>query len=117
MIFKQDAQVDWHRSAHDIAQHIRGVTPAPGAHTPLKEGSLKIHRVRTLTPEEFQTHTQSLDSLPPPGTFLGEGKDGPIVMCQSGALVLLEVQKPSRKVIRGVDYCRGHSLQVGHPLL
>ena len=117
MIFKKDAQIDWNQPAHEVAQHIRGVTPAPGAHTPIEEGSLKVHRVRILTSNEFQHYTQALDQLPLPGTVLAEGSDGPIVMCQNGALVLTEVQRPSRKVIQGRDYCRGLSLQVGQPLL
>jgi methionyl-tRNA formyltransferase len=116
MIFKQDAQINWDQPVEVVAQQIRGVTPAPGAHTPLVEGSLKIHQVRILDPQDYQIYVQSRPALPLPGTLLGEHNEGPIMMCQKGALILLEVQRPSRKVVKGTDFCRSASLQVGAPL-
>lgn len=118
MIFKEDALINWNQPAFKVAQHIRGVTPAPGAHTPLTEGSLKVHKVRLATQDEYQNLFKNhFDASPIAGTLMGIFNEGPVIACSEGALVLLEVQRPSRKVVQGGDFCRNGSLRIGFPLV
>ena len=48
-----------------------------------------------------------------PGTILAADADGIVVNCGSGALRLLELQKPGARRVSSVDYLRSNSLALG----
>ncbi|HYS44862.1 MAG TPA: hypothetical protein VEM35_00400 [Rhizomicrobium sp.] len=77
-IAKDEARIDWSKSAAEIDSHIRGLSPFPGAFTQANGERLKILYAEPIT---------------------GSGKPGIVlddeltVACGEGALRLLKVQR------------------------
>lgn len=94
MLTKELAQINWHASAQEIHNLIRGMSPWPVAHTTLDGKLLKIHKARLC------------DGAGEAGAALG----GCVIACESGAIELLEIQTEGGKRMNAADYLRGHPL-------
>ncbi len=104
MLRKEDGHIDWHKSAEEIRNLIRGVTPWPGAFTFLEDRRLKIFRVKPVGIETDQ----------PPGTVLqGYSEEELLVATGSGVLSLLEIQGASGKKLWIADFLRGCTIPPG----
>lgn len=122
MLNKADGELDWSRPAQELFNRLRGVTPWPGGQAQTAEGTLKIHQAQVWAEDEVQTYI-SAEQLTHPeivkGTFgviLAITAKGPVIRCASGALLLTQVQRPSKKSTSGGDFCRGYELRIGYPL-
>jgi methionyl-tRNA formyltransferase len=82
-IDKAEAAIDWHDSAAAIERRVRAFDPFPGASFALAGESLKLWRA-VVRP----------GTMAPPGTVRMDGPDSLVVACGSGALQLLELQRP-----------------------
>jgi methionyl-tRNA formyltransferase len=97
-ILKDEARIDWHRSAHEIDCQVRGLSPFPGAFTEANGERLKI-----------------LYAEPVPGT----GKPGVLlddhltVACGESALRLLKVQRAGKSVMTAAELLKGFALPRG----
>jgi methionyl-tRNA formyltransferase len=91
-IDKQEAWIDWSRSAVEIDRQVRAFDPWPVAQTRLDDRVLRIHGSRVQAPAR---------DLPPslPGTILDVQTDGVDVATGLGVLRLLQVQLPGRRPI------------------
>jgi len=98
MLKKEDGRIDWRRSAAQIHNQVRGMTPWPGAHTTFRGAALQIWRARPIDAIAGQT----------PGTLLGVKPL--LVACGAGALELVEVQVEGRKRMAAADFANGHRL-------
>jgi methionyl-tRNA formyltransferase len=103
MLEKNDGNIDWNQSAHDICNRIRGVNPNPGARTFFRERPLKIW---SAIPTEG-TGT--------PGSIL-VAKKKVIVAAGSGAVLLKEVQLPGKKRGPAQNLINGARISVGEQL-
>lgn len=101
-IFKKDGLINWKRDAQSIHNHVRGMNPFPGAFTEWKKGPLKIHRTKIV-----DTGTSGTPGL----VTESDAHDGFIVSCGSGALRILEVQPPGKKVMDGASFVRGYRIE------
>jgi len=103
-LFKETCRIDWNRSALDIHNLIRGLSPFPTAYTELigaEPTMLKIFRSRLCTDEtELQTT----------GT-LRTDKRQLFVCCADGWLELLEVQLAGKKRMSASDLLLGFSIE------
>ncbi len=102
MLTKELCAVDWSRSAREIHNQIRGLSPWPVATAALEGKKLKLHRsaVSPLDcPEAAPGEIISLDPL--------------TVQCGSGAVELLEIQAEGKKRMLSSDYLRGHRIEKG----
>ena len=90
---KQEARIDWLNGAEDIALQVRAYNPVPGAWFELGEERIKCWRASVVVEVEG-----------PAGVVLQAGKDGIDVTCGSGALRLLEVQRPGRKRVSAAEF-------------
>ncbi len=88
---KDEARIDWSRSAIDLERLIRAFNPWPICHSTLKEAPLKVLAGRI---GEGQGQ---------PGEILAAGKDGLTVACGSGALLLTRLQLPGGKALNFSD--------------
>jgi methionyl-tRNA formyltransferase len=102
-IFREDCQIDWSRSAADIHNLIRGVSPVPGAFTAFGGRQLKIFRTRTVEGPMVALA---------PGTIMATDP-GLLVATGNGALELLEVQMEGRQRVSAADFVNGHRPDVG----
>jgi methionyl-tRNA formyltransferase len=104
-ITKADGRVDWARSATEIWNQVRGLTPWPGAHTHLPSPyNAALLKLWTALPEEGSGR---------PGTILQADKHGLRVACGKGSLRVHEVQTEGKRRMTVEDFLAGHSLTTG----
>lgn len=95
---KEEARLDWSRSAQELACRVRGFNPWPGAFTAWRKGRLSVWRSRA---------SAASASPPAPGRLLGRDGDGLLVCCGEGVLALLEVQPEGRRRMSGAAFAAG----------
>ena len=105
---KTHGAIDWRKSAQQVHDLVRGMTPWPGAHTRIAaDSTLKVH-VTHVAP-------QSHDAAP--GTVLSADRhSGLVIACGEGALVLDAVQPEGKRRMATADYLAGRALRVGDVL-
>ena len=103
MLTKQDGRIPWQKTAEEINNLIRGVTPWPGAFTFHGEKRLKI----------FSAITVAQPVSEPPGTVLPGFPDELRVATGKEALSILEIQGASGKRLAIADFLRGYALSPG----
>jgi len=100
-ISKEEARVDWSKSAGEIDCHIRGLSPFPGAWTEVNGERLKI------------LYAKPVAGSGKPGVLLD---DALTVACGSGALKLLKVQRAGKSVMSAEELLKGFALAPGTKL-
>lgn len=98
---KQETRIDWSKPAQEVHNHIRGLSPFPGAWCEMELGGKK-ERVKIL-------RSRKADGEGAPGTVLNVD-DVPVIACGSGAVSLEQVQRAGKKPMSGADFLRGASL-------
>ena len=101
---KQETRIDWSGTAQEIHNHIRGLSPYPGAWCEMPLGD-KPERVKIL-------RSSIAAGEGAPGTVI-EITDVPVIACASGAVRLEQVQRAGKKPMSGADFLRGASLSEG----
>nr|WP_210382223.1 methionyl-tRNA formyltransferase [Jiella sonneratiae] len=102
-IDKAEAEIDWSAAAGAVAGRINGFSPMPGAFTTVALGGAP-ERVKVLRAVALAGAELSGDACEAPGTVLD---DGLAVACGSGAVRLLELQRPGGRPMRAADLLRG----------
>jgi len=103
-ISKEETRIDWLQDARDVHNHIRGLSPTPGAWCEMKLGG-KLERVKVLR----SARVNNMGGTP------GEVLDDMLtVACGSGAVRLLELQRAGGKVVTAADFLRGAAIDKGH---
>ncbi|MEE2788126.1 MAG: methionyl-tRNA formyltransferase [Myxococcota bacterium] len=102
---KSDGLLDWTQSAQVIHDHVRGMSPWPGAYVPGPDGAWKIHEVRVR------------DVSGEPGDVVQITDDGPVVGCGTGSVLVTRLQRPGRRPVAGADFLRGTQVDIGCPLV
>ncbi|MGI9234240.1 MAG: methionyl-tRNA formyltransferase [Woeseiaceae bacterium] len=100
-IRKQDAQLDWSKSAVDLQRQVRAYNPVPGAFffvSPDDPDSGTVLRVKCWRAKRVSGTDAN------PGTVLASGPDGVVVACGSEALSLLELQLPGKRRIAAREF-------------
>jgi len=104
-IDKAETRVDWTLAAVDVHNHIRGLSPFPGAWCEIDLGG-KPERLKVLRSEAASGRGQ-------PGTVL----DGRLaIACGDGAVRLIEVQKAGGRPVEAAKFLRGTKLEEGMKL-
>ena len=97
-ILKDEARIDWSKSAAEIDCLVRGLAPTPGAFTEVKGERLKV-----LLAEPASGNGN-------PGAVI---TDDLTIACGSGALRLLKVQRAGGKAMAAEDLLKGFALPPG----
>lgn len=101
---KDETRIDWTRPAAEVHNHIRGLSPFPGAWCePVLAG--KGERVKVL-------RSKLADGSGAPGTVLDVSGD-PVIACGTGAIRLVTVQRAGKKPMPGEEFQRGAKLAQG----
>jgi methionyl-tRNA formyltransferase len=101
----EETRIDWSRPAQAVHDHIRGLSPFPGAWCELViEG--KPTRLKVL-------RTTLAAGSAPPGTLVDEALT---VACREGAVRILELQRAGRQAMKAEDFLRGQPLPRGTTL-
>ena len=104
-ISKQEAAIDWRQDAQQICRRVRAFNPFPVAVAQLGGESIKIWRAELAL--------ESSAAMGPAGTVCAATPDGIVVACGTGAVRLLELQRPGGKRLAAGDFLRGFALNAG----
>jgi methionyl-tRNA formyltransferase len=97
-ITKEEAHIDWTRSAGEVDCLIRGLSPAPGAFSEVKGERLKI------------LYAEPVSGKGAPGEVIGGDLT---IACGEGALRLVKVQRPGGKAMEAGEMLKGFALPPG----
>lgn len=101
-IDKNETRIDFSRSAPEVHNHIRGLSPFPGAWFEVEING-RTERVKVLSSELAEVHGET-------GTVL----DGQLtIACAGGAIRLTRLQKAGGKPLAAADFLRGTPLPAG----
>jgi len=106
LLKKEHEVIDWSRPAQAIHDQIRGLSPWPGCHTSWQGKRLKIRASLVLDQE----------SDAEPGTILSADKQGLIVACGQGCLLLQQVQPEGKALMEAGAFVRGYHPTPGERL-
>ncbi len=95
-IFKDTCRIDWSRSAKQVYDFVRGLSPYPGAWTEMSGSMLKIYKTK-------KTDQQSTGQ---PGEIVAEKKHL-YVNCSDSLLEILELQQSGKKRMDAVSFLNG----------
>ncbi len=101
-IDKAETRVDWNRPAAQVHNHIRGLSPFPGAWFEMEIGG-KVERVKLLR-STLGTGNGA------PGVILD---DALTIACGDGAVRLEEVQRAGGRAMRAEEFLRGTKIGKG----
>jgi len=113
MIRKDEAEIDWTRSAHDIDAQIRAFTPWPGTYTSAGDQTLLILKAHVYAPvtapqAETDTTATAIPAGLKPGTVIGiDKKEGILVQTGDGILTLERLQWRTRKPLDWKTFLNG----------
>jgi methionyl-tRNA formyltransferase len=102
-IDKAETRIDWGKPWSEVHNHIRGLSPFPGAWFELVDGT----RVKVLraTRGEGQRNNNAV-----PGTVLDARLT---IACGDGAVRLVQVQRAGAKPMSAEDFLRGNAVPPG----
>ena len=98
-ITREDARLDWERTAAELDRHIRAYNPVPGAWFELDGEAVKCWSAERVD-----------DLQGSPGRVVEADKQGVLVACGSGALRLTRLQRPGRKPVTGGEFAAQYDL-------
>ncbi|MFO8007640.1 MAG: methionyl-tRNA formyltransferase [Candidatus Brocadiia bacterium] len=106
---KADGRVDWSRSAAEVCNHVRGVTPWPGARCSLEhDGQRTEVTLLSVEPPGLEGPQE------PPGTILRAGeKAGLVVSTGGGGVRILELKPAGSRRMSARDFIHGHAVEPG----
>lgn len=107
---KSDGYVRFDRPATQVVNHVRGMTPWPGAAVRLQAADGRWERVSLIRARAV--HDSSRPSLPP-----GVLDERLYVATADGFVELLDLQPSSGRIMTWTDYVNGRHLQPGDRLL
>lgn len=102
-IDKGETGIDFSRPARAMHDHVRGLSPAPGAWFDMVAGDGKRERIRVL-------RCALAEGTGPAGTVL----DGALtIACGEGAVRLVEVQRAGKRPMPASEFLRGFTVMPG----
>ncbi|GBF28058.1 methionyl-tRNA formyltransferase [bacterium MnTg02] len=101
-IEKAETRIDWTRPASEVHNHIRGLSPWPGAWFEMEFGG-KTERVKVLRSERASGSGAS-------GSLIA---DSLTIACGSGSVRLLQLQRAGKKPMERQEFLRGVDIAPG----
>ena len=101
-IHKAEAAIDWQQDAGQINRLIHAFNPSPGAYTQIRGNVLKIWQAKVAMGESGKS-----------GEIIATRRDGILVACGSGAIILETLQKPGGRKLSAAEFLAGYPLQPG----
>lgn len=101
-IFKEDCRIDWLRSAMEIFNHVRGLSPYPAAWSVLRDKSGKEFDVKI-----FEVKPSDRDLGVEPGEVVIDNKRL-LVACGEGSIEILSLQPAGKKRMESSAFLLGY---------
>ena len=104
-IFKDDCKIDWNKSAAEVHDFIRGLSPYPTAFSTLSSPEGKEYSVKIfLTEKESAVHTYSI------GSVLSDSKSFITVAVKDGYISIKTLQLAGKKKMDAPELLRGFQM-------
>jgi methionyl-tRNA formyltransferase len=100
-VSRDDAQIRWNESAHQVSCRIRAMDPRPGAWS-----SIAGHEMKLFTPRIVPAPAAL------PGTIVATDHHL-VIACAGGALEITEVQPSGKRRMTALDWIRGSGVAPG----
>ena len=100
-IHTEDCFINWNKSATDIHNLIRGLSPYPGARSILKG------RKKTLNLKFFESIPEIERHEFPPGTIISDGKHLFKIACPDGFVNITYLQLEAKKKMNSIEFLKG----------
>lgn len=121
VITKENAKIDWAKSAEEIDAAVRAYSPTPGAWTTENGAALKIiagHAVSAECGPAKEAHTDAgatkNTAAPPCGTVCGINKtEGILICCGRGLYAVTQLQRQGKKAAGFKEFMNGARSFVG----
>ena len=104
---KEHGRIPWAAPARAVHDHVRGMTPWPGAFTTAQGKTLKVLESRV---------GEAQGPAGAPGTVVVAGRQGIEVACGEGTLRILKAQVEGRKALGPAELVGGRALVAGMAL-
>jgi methionyl-tRNA formyltransferase len=101
-------KIDWSRPAVEIKNLIRGLSPAPGAHTSYQGKTLKIFKAQMINDTPYSEGFGEVISA--------DKNKGLEIKTSKGTLRILELQPQNKKRMKGEEFLRGYRIETGEKL-
>lgn len=96
-IEKAESRIDWSQTADEVHNHIRGLSPFPGAWFQAETAPGKIERIKVLRSGISEVISKDV-----------EIKNGKIfIKCNDGSIELIELQREGKKPAKTKDFLNG----------
>ncbi|SFK35509.1 methionyl-tRNA formyltransferase [Pseudovibrio ascidiaceicola] len=105
-IQKSETRIDWSLPAEQVHNHIRGLSPFPGAWCEMDLGGKNPERVKIL-------RSSLADGSGAAGEVLVVDDTTLTIACSSGAIKLVQVQRAGKKAMSAEEFLRGSKLSAG----
>jgi methionyl-tRNA formyltransferase len=99
-IHKETCEINWNKSAEEVNNFIRGLSPYPGAWTKISGKNCKIFKAKIVKREEQKNA----------GEFTTDNKTNLNIYTRDGAVSILELQLEGKKPMNIEEFLRGNKL-------
>ncbi len=107
---QEDEILDWHLSAPELHNRIRGLNPWPGAYTIFRGKRIKVWK-------SMLTAGSDQNALPAaPGTILSVAQDSLKVATGNGSLFIVDLQPAGKIKMQAASFCCGYRIMPGERL-
>lgn len=103
-IFKETCEIDFGRSAQDVYNHIRGLSPYPAAWTAIKDSNGVDYALKI-----YETELPDSRIIGKPGTAVAT-KDKLSFACSDGSIEVKSLQLAGKKRMTTAEFLRGFKL-------
>ena len=107
-IFKDTCRIDWRRTAEELYNHIRGLSPYPAAWTTMTDQGGTVTTLKVFETSEPIPFADG--EKPAPGTIDCDGKKLLRIACQDGWLQVMSLQPSGKKRMDTDAYLRGYAI-------
>jgi methionyl-tRNA formyltransferase len=119
MLTKDDGRIDWTIDARRVHDHVRGMSPWPGAFTMARGRPLKVHATRVLAtgPSGHGESSSAQRAGSPAGRVVLADKSRVLLACGGGGMVeLVTVQPEGKRAMRAFEWVLGRGVAEGDTL-
>ncbi len=104
-IYPELGRVDWTKSAHEIHNLVRGLSPRPAAFSYLDQKRITLLLTELATDDPI--------GQKPGSVIMADSRNGIVVSCGKGSLKLLQLKPESGRAMAGAEFVRGYRLTAG----
>jgi methionyl-tRNA formyltransferase len=113
---KDNGRIDWTTAAQRVHDHVRGMSPWPGAFTTARGRPVKVHATRVVTAASAASGATGSEGAANAGHVVMADKSRVVVACGAGTVELVTVQPEGKRAMRALEWAMGRGVAEGDVL-